>query len=84
MPLRAINAGHVEEHRTRRLKSNPRPSNRQVNLEKGLVSLVLSHAFRRGLVDLNEATRVQPLKETTKDLWLKPGEVDLVLVVSDN
>lgn len=79
LPLRAINAGYVSDFMGKRAAADPRPSNREINLEKGLVSCVLKEAFRHGIVDVNEAERVGDLKETERDLWLTRAEVDRLL-----
>ena len=52
MPLRSIIAGHIEKFLTRRTNANPRPANRELNLERAFLSRVLKHAFRNGLVDV--------------------------------
>lgn len=79
LPLKAINAGHVSEFMGKRAAAAPRPSNREINLEKGLVSCVLNEAFRHGLVNVNEAERVDNLKENERDLWLTREEVDRLI-----
>lgn len=79
LTLRAITAGHVSEYIGKRGAARPKPSNRTLNMEKGLVSAVLNEAFRHGLLDVNEASRVKNLKENSRDLWLTPQEVDAVL-----
>ena len=83
LPLRGINAGHVSDYMARRARAKPRPSNREINMERGLLSTVLNEAFRHGLVDVNECSRVRPLKETAKDRWLKPEEFERILESAD-
>ena len=68
MPIRSIISGSVHEFITLRAGTTPRPSNRELNMERGLISRLLNHAFRCGLVDVNETARVRPLKEIAKDL----------------
>lgn len=79
MPLRSIKASHVRAFLERRGNARRKPSAAELNRERGLLSAVLNEAFRHGLVDVNEARRIKPLKEQAKDLWLKPAEVDCIL-----
>lgn len=80
LPLKAINAGHVEKFMDRRARAAPAPSPAEVNRERSLLSAVMNTAFRRGLVDLNEVSRVRPMKEDNeRDLWLTHDEVRLIL-----
>jgi integrase len=79
IPLRAINAGHVSEFMAKRSKDTPKPSSREINIERGLVSAVLHEAFRHGLVDTVEAARVRPLKERGRDLWLTREDIGHIL-----
>jgi integrase len=80
IPLKAVNAGHVEQFIRDRAKDDPKPSPAEINGERALVSAVMSRAFCRGLVDVNPVARVKPLKEdNAKDRWLTEWEVDQIL-----
>ncbi len=84
LPLKAINAGHVEkfiEQRRRPTEPGERPpSPAEVNAERALVSGVMNAAFRRGLIDVNPVARVRPLREdNARDRWLTPTELDAIL-----
>lgn len=80
LPLRVINAGHIEKFMQQRASADPKPSAGEINRERNLVSAVLNTAFRRGLVDSNPVARVRPLKEDNAlDRWLTPWEVERIL-----
>jgi integrase len=79
LPLRGVTAGKIEEYLGKRAMAKRKPSPRELNIERGLISSVLNAAFRHGLVDVNEAARVRPFKEAERDLWLTRQEVRHVL-----
>lgn len=78
--LRSIDAGQIERFIEARSKSDPKPSPAEVNRERSLLSSIMNTAFRRGLVDINQVSRVRPLREENqKDLWLTRDEVEAIL-----